>query len=141
MLARDRVSGEEVAIKFLGCGSNGTPCSGKNALVEQRTRILREVKVLEKLRDKAIIKLKNAFVLDTNLVIIMEYASGGELKGYVAKRGRLDENEARSIFIQLLNAVEHCHTLNVIHRDLKLENVLFSDPTQREIKVSSQSAN
>ncbi len=107
-------------------------------VVEQRTRVLREVKVLEKLRDRAIIKLKHAFLLDSNLVIIMEYASGGELKGYVTKKGHLEETEARNIFMQLLNAIEHCHTLNVIHRDLKLENVLFSNPDCKDIKVSSR---
>ena len=97
--------------------------------------MLKEVKVLEKLRDRAIIKLKNAFVLDTNLIIIMEYARGGELKEYVSKKGRLEESEARKIFMQLLNAVDHCHSLNVIHRDLKLENILFTDTEHMDIRV------
>eukprot|EP01022_Parablepharisma_sp_SALTPOND_P013586 TRINITY_DN1825_c0_g1_i1.p1 TRINITY_DN1825_c0_g1~~TRINITY_DN1825_c0_g1_i1.p1 ORF type:complete len:711 (-),score=107.76 TRINITY_DN1825_c0_g1_i1:89-2221(-) len=68
-------------------------------------------------------------------MIIMEYASGGELKEYVMKKTRLDESEARDIFLQLLNAVQHCHTLGIIHRDLKLENVLFADPSKTKIKV------
>ena len=104
-------------------------------IVEYRTNILKEVKVLERLKDQAIIRLKNAFLLDTNLVIIMEYASGGELKEYVMKKTRLEESEARDIFVQLLNAIDHCHTLGIIHRDLKLENVLFSDHDKTHIKV------
>ncbi len=39
----------------------------------------------------------------------MEYAAGGELKGYLHKRGRLDEKEAREIFQQLVGAVNYCH--------------------------------
>eukprot|EP00826_Nyctotherus_ovalis_P014707 TRINITY_DN14116_c0_g3_i1.p1 TRINITY_DN14116_c0_g3~~TRINITY_DN14116_c0_g3_i1.p1 ORF type:complete len:380 (+),score=120.43 TRINITY_DN14116_c0_g3_i1:649-1788(+) len=79
--------------------------------------------------------MKNAFLLNTNLIIIMEYVSGGELKDYVVRKGRLEEAEALEIFIQLLNAVQHCHTLGVVHRDLKLENILFTNSSRKDIKV------
>jgi len=104
-------------------------------LVECRMNILKEVKVLEKLKEKGIIRLKNAFLLDSNLIIIMEYASGGELKEYVSKKTRLEEEEARQIFVQILHTMQHCHTLGIIHRDLKLENVLFADESHTNIKV------
>jgi len=104
-------------------------------IAKHRLNLLKEVKALEKLRDKAIIKVKNAFLLDTNLVIIMEYASGGELGAYIKEKQRLEEQEALDIFIQLLHAVQHCHALGVIHRDLKLENILFADSLKKTIKV------
>lgn len=97
--------------------------------------MLREVKVLEKLLDRRIIKLINAFILDTNLVIVMEYASGGELKEYVSKKGKLSELEARNIFLQIAEAVRYCHVFNVVHRDLKMENILFSNTGHNDIKV------
>ena len=84
---------------------------------------------------KYIIKLKNAFIVDSNLVIVMEYASGGELKEYLNSRGKLEEPEAKSIFQKILEAIDHCHALNVIHRDLKLENVLFANKERRNVKV------
>jgi len=94
------------------------------------------VKVLEKLRDRSIIKVKHAFLLVSSLVIIMEYASGGELKQYLLKSPKLQEQEARSIFIQLLNAMQYCHIQGVIHRDLKPENILFADRSMKQIKIA-----
>jgi serine/threonine protein kinase len=105
------------------------------SLVENRSSVLKEVKVLEKLHNRAIIKLKNAFLLESQLVIVMEYASGGELKAYVTKHKRLDEGEARRLFRQIVEAVHHCHMMGVIHRDLKLENVLFATEDHTDIKV------
>ena len=55
----------------------------------------------------------------------MEYAGGGELLKYVEDREKVGEIEARKIFIQIVNAMAYCHTRGIVHRDLKLENVLF----------------
>eukprot|EP00826_Nyctotherus_ovalis_P037829 TRINITY_DN3488_c0_g3_i5.p1 TRINITY_DN3488_c0_g3~~TRINITY_DN3488_c0_g3_i5.p1 ORF type:complete len:366 (+),score=75.92 TRINITY_DN3488_c0_g3_i5:725-1822(+) len=65
----------------------------------------------------------------------MEYASGGELGKYVKHKHKLEEQEALDIFTQLLTAVQHCHALGVIHRDLKLENILFADSLKKTIKI------
>lgn len=65
----------------------------------------------------------------------MEYASGGELKGYLKKRGKLDEDEAKEIFMQLIQCVHYCHQKRIIHRDLKLNNIVFAQPNSREIRV------
>jgi len=127
MLAIDRVTNEKVAIKFLGCLNTA----------DNHAKVLREVKVLEKLVDQTIIKMKNAFILDTNLVIIMEFASGGELKEYVNKKGRISEDEARLIFKQIAEAMHHCHIFGVVHRDLKMENVLFSNKEYKQVKVQT----
>ena len=104
-------------------------------VVAKHSAMLKEVRVLKKLHHRGIVRLYNAFIVDSSLVIVMEYASGGELKEYVTKKGRLDEEEAKGIFRQIVDAINHCHMLHVVHRDLKLENVLFSDQRYEHIKV------
>jgi serine/threonine protein kinase len=57
----------------------------------------------------------------------MEYAGAGDLLHYVKKKRRLAENEARFIFKQVLYGLGHCHCRSVLHRDIKLDNVLLDN--------------
>lgn len=52
----------------------------------------------------------------TDIFVVMEYVSGGELFDYIVQKGRLSENEARRFFQQILAGVEYCHYHNVVHR-------------------------
>ena len=87
------------------------------------------------LNHKNIIKLYQAFVVKNELLLIMEYADGGELIEYVEGKQGLDEIECRSLFKQMISAIEACHDQGIIHRDLKLENVLFESKARSRIKI------
>lgn len=65
----------------------------------------------------------------------MEYAAGGELYKYVEERTRIGEIEARRIICQIINAMSYCHNRGIVHRDLKLENVLFKSEGDLLVKV------
>jgi len=99
--------------------------------------IYKESKSLSNLNHINIIKLHNFFRQDNNVVLIMEVASGGEVKKYVHSKGWLSELESRDIFSQLADAISYCHMHYVIHRDIKLENILFSSSDDKKIKVST----
>ena len=62
----------------------------------------------------------------TNFIRIREYAKGGELVDYIAARDHLSEKEARKFFRQIISAIDHCHLASVVHRDLKLDNLLLN---------------
>ncbi|KAJ1550434.1 Protein kinase, partial [Nowakowskiella sp. JEL0078] len=66
--------------------------------------------------------------------VVMEYASGGELIDYIVAKGNLSEKEARRFFRQMISALDHCHLANVVHRDLKLENLLLNN--ERNLLIS-----
>lgn len=61
------------------------------------------------------------------MVLVMEYAAGGELYDYLSERKVLTEEEARRIFRQIVTAVYYCHKHKICHRDLKLENILLDE--------------
>lgn len=69
-------------------------------------------------------------------VILMEYCEGGELLKYVQNKGRLQEEETKIIFSQIAEAVYYLHREKLIHRDMKLENILFANKENKLIKVS-----
>ncbi|KAK6026535.1 kinase domain protein [Ostertagia ostertagi] len=64
----------------------------------------------------------------TRTHLVLEYAGGGELYAYVHERGKLTENEAKPLFAQIVAAVSHMHKNNLVHRDIKAENIMFSAP-------------
>uniref|UniRef100_A0A4W5QYC3 non-specific serine/threonine protein kinase n=1 Tax=Hucho hucho TaxID=62062 RepID=A0A4W5QYC3_9TELE len=90
-----------------------------------RVHIQREIEITSALKHPYIIRFHEVFESGDKIVIVMEYASRGELYDYVHERRRLVETEARDIFRQITSAVHYCHTNGVVHRDLKLENILL----------------
>ncbi|XP_025111057.1 serine/threonine-protein kinase NIM1-like isoform X2 [Pomacea canaliculata] len=115
---------EKVAIKILD----------KTKLDQKTQRLLsREISSMERLHHPNIIRLYEVVETLAKLHIIMEYAGGGELFTKISNEGKLQESEAKSVFAQVVAAVDHMHTNNIIHRDLKAENVFYAMP--RWIKV------
>jgi serine/threonine protein kinase len=88
--ARHLENGQEVAIKYIDL----TESLNKASSMEE---IDRESKTLKMLEHKHIIKLYHAFVNDKKLVMIMELASGGELRDYVEAQQKLSEVESRRL--------------------------------------------
>ncbi|XP_028393236.1 serine/threonine-protein kinase Nek3-like [Dendronephthya gigantea] len=100
------------------------------SLFEERKRgfILNEVKVLSQLRHMNIIRYKEAFLSNGFLCISMEYANGGDLSDRIQKqRGQLLPNEQIiDWFIQLCLALKYIHGLNILHRDIKCQNIFIT---------------
>lgn len=66
----------------------------------------------------------------------MELMNGGSLQQYLKNNGKLKDIDASKIMNSVLSAVSYIHDKNVIHRDLKLANILISDPSNlRSIKI------
>ncbi|XP_063598956.1 serine/threonine-protein kinase SIK2-like [Penaeus indicus] len=88
-------------------------------------KVHREVKVLKTLDHPHIIKLYQVMESKNMIYLVSEYASNGEMFDYIARYGRMTEPMARRKFWQILSAVEYCHNRNIVHRDLKAENLLL----------------
>ena len=88
-----------------------------------------------RLRHPHIISLKEVFLTEQHLVLVMEYAAGGDLFSYVQRRRRLGEDDARWFFQQLICAVDYCHKMGVANRDIKLENTLLDGSPRPLVKL------
>ncbi|XP_073270948.1 CBL-interacting serine/threonine-protein kinase 3-like isoform X1 [Primulina huaijiensis] len=125
-LAKNSETGQSVALKILN----------KDMVLEHKMaeQIKREIATMKLIKHPNVIRLYEVMASKTKIFIIMEFVTGGELFDTIVKHGRMQEDEARKYFQQLINAVDYCHSRGVFHRDLKLENLLLD--TEGNLKVS-----
>jgi len=115
------ISGERVALKFIR--------KAEIADISAVERTNTEVQCLMALKHPHIITLLQHCISPTYVVLAFELMQGGDLYDHLASLpvSALSEEEARSIFTQVLGAVGHAHNNHICHRDLKLENILIVD--------------
>ncbi|CAD8106440.1 unnamed protein product [Paramecium primaurelia] len=128
MLGKHKLTQEQVAIKIID--------SGKLWNAADIDLVFREAEVMKNLRHKNIIKIINCYTLPSmQVILIMEFLEGGDLVDYIQQKGKLSEEEARIIFRQIADAICYCHDQKLVHRDLKLENILLTSKTEKQVKI------
>ena len=124
--ASHQLTGHKVAVKILN--------RQKIKNLDVVGKIRREIQNLKLFRHPHIIKLYQVISTPTDIFMVMEYVSGGELFDYIVKHGKLKESEARRFFQQIISGVDYCHRHMVVHRDLKPENLLLDQ--RLEVKIA-----
>ncbi|OAA68808.1 Serine/threonine-protein kinase KIN4 [Cordyceps fumosorosea ARSEF 2679] len=109
---------QQVAIKLIKRDTVGSNPS-------RLAKIRREVTILRGLHHPNIVRLFDMVETDRYIGIILEYASGGELFDYILNHRYLKDSSARRLFAQLVSGVGYLHKKGIVHRDLKLENLLL----------------
>lgn len=118
-LAIDTILNREVAIKILRGELSKDPIT--------LVRFQREANAVSKLNHPNVVDVYDVGEFENNHYIVMEYIRGRTLKQLISQRGVIHKEEAINIMIQLTSAVQHAHENNIIHRDIKPQNVLVKD--------------
>uniref|UniRef100_A0A493T2Y6 Calcium/calmodulin dependent protein kinase IV n=1 Tax=Anas platyrhynchos platyrhynchos TaxID=8840 RepID=A0A493T2Y6_ANAPP len=87
-----------------------------------------EIGVLLRLSHPNIIKLKEIFETPTEISLVLELVTGGELFDRIVEKGYYSERDAADAVKQILEAVAYLHANGIVHRDLKPENLLYATP-------------
>ena len=96
----------------------------KIGIAEDR-RIRREIEIQSQIDMKYIVPLIDSFETSTHFYLVMKYYCGDDLFNRVSRSCRLNENRVIKYISQLVEAVYYLHSKNIIHRDIKLENILL----------------
>lgn len=139
-LATHNVTGEKFAVKILprmhpAAAAAQAQANGASpeAIAKQaskdaskETRTLREAALSMLLHHPYICGMREMIIHQHHYYMVTEYVNGGQMLDYIISHGRLRERVARKFARQIGSALEYCHRNNVVHRDLKIENILIS---------------
>ncbi|KAM9905853.1 hypothetical protein OXX69_007025 [Metschnikowia pulcherrima] len=98
--------------------------------------IVREIYYHKQLRHRNIVKLYEVIKTETQLWMVLEYCEGNELYYHIYEQRRLDSTSCKNLFYQIAEAIRYVHSLNLSHRDLKLENILMADEERTVVKLT-----
>jgi serine/threonine protein kinase len=117
-LAENTLLGKKVAIKLL-----------KQEFVNNsniRGRFLAEARHMVQVSHAHIISVLDLIDAGDIVAIVMEYVDGQSLKEYLQQKGRLNDSEIRTLFSQILTALQHVHDSGFVHRDIKPSNFMLT---------------
>ncbi|XP_031172539.1 caM kinase-like vesicle-associated, like isoform X1 [Sander lucioperca] len=84
-----------------------------------------EIMILKLINHPNILQLIDTFETRKEYLIIQELATGGDVFDWILDQGNYTERDASNVIRQVLEAVAYLHSLNIVHRNLKLENLMY----------------
>jgi serine/threonine protein kinase len=131
-LAKHKITGELIAIKIvnrrkirLAVEASKKSQKRHESVEHKENRILREALIMHLMNHQNIVKLKDFLTTSDWFIMLFEYVEGVQLLDFIVSNSKLKERTARKLFRQLLSAVYYTHKNSVVHRDLKIENILI----------------
>ncbi|KAJ2713138.1 serine/threonine protein kinase [Coemansia spiralis] len=131
-VAINRVTGERFAAKIIDRTRIAQP--EKRQKMDENFRV--ETSILSRVRHPSIVQVHGVFRESDRLYLVLDLAAGGELFDEIVRRECLSEDDSRRVLLQLLLAIRHLHRMGIVHRDIKLENILLADKATLRLKLA-----
>ncbi|EFX05385.1 serine/threonine-protein kinase [Grosmannia clavigera kw1407] len=129
-LATKEDSNEVVACKIIPRGSTDdghlSRAEKERADQSKEIRTAREAAIVTLLDHPYICGLRDVVRTNHHWYMLFEYVNGGQMLDYIIAHGKLKEKPARKFSRQIASALDYCHRNSIVHRDLKIENILIS---------------
>jgi len=129
-LARKEDGSEQVACKIIPRGStednHQSRAEKERADQSKEIRTAREAAIVTLLDHPNICGLRDVVRTNYHWYMLFEYVNGGQMLDYIISHGKLKEKQARKFSRQIASALDYCHRNSIVHRDLKIENILIS---------------
>ncbi|KAF2070104.1 hypothetical protein CYY_008578 [Polysphondylium violaceum] len=120
-LATEKSTGKKVAIKIM-----------KKSVVEQQS-IIKEVEIMSEVKHQNVIGLKEVFETESEILLVLELVTGGELFDKIVEREAYTEEDASQLVNTVTKVIQYLHSKDIVHCDLKPENLLYSDHSDNAV--------
>ncbi|CRK20969.1 hypothetical protein BN1708_003335 [Verticillium longisporum] len=129
-LARKEDGPEQVACKIIPRGStedgHHSRADKERADQSKEIRTAREAAIVTLLNHPHVCGMRDVVRTNYHWYMLFEYVNGGQMLDYIISHGKLKEKQARKFSRQIASALDYCHRNSIVHRDLKIENILIS---------------
>ncbi|GAM17088.1 hypothetical protein SAMD00019534_002620 [Acytostelium subglobosum LB1] len=119
--ATERNTGKPWAMKIM-----------KKSVVHEQN-LIREVEIMQDIKHKNIISLHEIYETEGDVVLVLELVTGGELFDKIVERNSYTEEDAAKLVNTLTRVIHYIHSKDIVHCDLKPENLLYSDNSDSAI--------
>lgn len=128
-LAKNLETHESVAIKIVprhSTDEHRTQQERERADQSKEVRTAREAAIVTLVNHPYICGMRDVYRTNYHWYMLCEYVNGGQMLDYIISHGKLKEKQARKFGRQIASALDYCHRNSIVHRDLKIENILIS---------------
>mmetsp|Transcript_2785 Transcript_2785/g.4197 ORF Transcript_2785/g.4197 Transcript_2785/m.4197 type:complete len:808 (-) Transcript_2785:541-2964(-) len=123
--ATNNTTGELYAVKVISREKLGS--------VKLQENLDNEISIMRDYSHINIVRLFDHFTSSRHIYLALEYCAGGDLQKYIKRYSRIEERVARRFLYQLAQGLKFLHQKNIIHRDIKPQNLLMTDTTTQAI--------